>query len=153
MHDGWLGLCGMKDCFMGLRVSGGGFIGGGWLTNCSAIVSSWTSNSFSSSLMLSLGFCWMVRSIFLYRLEGWLDSWIKALAWCGRNSAVTIASVLLFGWSLELHSIALGLRSISLTGTILLQNWNNTEKQKTIFFFNEIKWKQNKTKLKIKYKK
>ena len=62
MHDGWLGLCGMKDYFMGLHSGGGGFLGGGWLTNCSTIVSS-ISNSSSSSSMLSLGFCQMVRSI------------------------------------------------------------------------------------------
>jgi hypothetical protein len=75
MHDGWLGLCGMNDYFMGLRVGGGGFTGGGWLTNCSAIVSSSTSNSSSSSSTLSLGLCRMVCSISLLigRMVGFLD--------------------------------------------------------------------------------
>jgi hypothetical protein len=57
MHDDWLGLSGMNDCFMGLRS------GGGWLTFCATIVSSSTSNSSSSSSTLSLGFYRMVRSI------------------------------------------------------------------------------------------
>jgi hypothetical protein len=61
----------MKDCFMGLC------IGGGWLTSCSAIGSSTLSSSSSSKL--SLGFCRMSAQS-LYRFEGWLNSWIEAIA-------------------------------------------------------------------------
>jgi hypothetical protein len=68
MHDDWLGLSGMKDCFMGLHSSGG------WLTFCATIVSSSTFNS-SSSSALSLGFCRMVHSIFVLigRMVGFWD--------------------------------------------------------------------------------
>jgi hypothetical protein len=64
----------MKDCFMGRHIGGGGFTGGSWLTNCSTIVSS-ILNSFASSSTLSLGFCQMVRSIFVSigRMVGFLD--------------------------------------------------------------------------------
>jgi hypothetical protein len=98
MHDGWLGLYGMKDCFMGLRS------GGDWLTTCSAIVSSSTLNSSSSSSTLSLGFCRMVRSITVSigRMVGFLD---RSPYMNQMKFYSTPTLVLLFGWSLELHSI------------------------------------------------
>ena len=69
IQDGWLRLSRMKDCFMGLR------FGGSFLTFCSAIVSSSTSNSSSSYSTLSLGISRMVRSIFVSsgRMVGFLD--------------------------------------------------------------------------------
>jgi hypothetical protein len=99
MHDGWLGFCGMEDCFMGLRASGGGFTSGGLLTNYSAIVSSSMLNSSSSSSTLSLGFCRMVCSIsvLIGWMVGFLDrspcmNWTKFCSYSGFSTAVWMVS-------------------------------------------------------------
>ena len=97
MHDGWLRFCRMKDCFVGL------YAGGSWLTSCSAI-GSFTLNSSSSSSKLSLGFYRIVHSISVSigRMVEFLDrsTCMKQMRFCS-----IAASVLLFGWFLELRSI------------------------------------------------
>jgi hypothetical protein len=89
----------MKDCFMGLCSGDGWFTGGCWLTNCSAIVSSSTSNSSFSSSTLSLGFCRMVRSISwsIGRMVGFLDrspcmKRTKFCSYCSFNTTVRMVS-------------------------------------------------------------
>jgi hypothetical protein len=90
--------------FHGSRVGGGGFTSGSWLT-CSAIVFS-TLNSSSSSSMLSLSFCRKVHSISVSsgRMVGFLD---RSSCMNQMKFYSSAALVLLFGWSLELRSIAL----------------------------------------------
>jgi hypothetical protein len=144
----------MKDYIMGLRSSGG------WLTFCATIISSSTSNS-SSSSTLFLGFCRMVRSISISigRMVGFLDqspcmNWLKfcqlqQLQYCCSDGLWNCTRSLL-----EVCSITLGLRSITITGTILPQTWNNTENRKQLFFYfffkKIIKIKQNNSKTKLK---
>jgi hypothetical protein len=148
MHDDWLALSGMKDCFIGLHS------GGDWLAFGATIV---------SSLTLSLGLCRMVHSISVSsgRMVGFLD-----LSPCmnqtkfGSYSSFSTAVLM----SLELHSIA--------EGCVLDRTWpafdcnhrnyttanlEQRQNRKQLFFFfqnkNRIEIKQNSSKIKLKQKK
>jgi hypothetical protein len=115
MHDDWLGLSRMKDCFMGLRS------GGSWLAFCATIVSSSTSNSSSSSSTLSLGYCQMVHSISVSsgRMVGFLDRSL-CMNWVNFGSYSSFSTAVLM--SLELRSIVEG---CALNRTALDHNHRN----------------------------
>jgi hypothetical protein len=147
MHDDWLGLSGMKDCFIGLCS------GGGWLTFCSAIVSSSMSNSSSSSSMLSLGLYRMVRSIFVSsgRMVGFLDrspcmNQMKFSSYSSFNTAMLM--------SLELCSITEGC-ALDCTQPVINRNhrnhtaaiWNKQKRRTQTKIFKKTK---NKNRIKIK---